>query len=137
MPPNMPNIGREKVLVEPEQALLVAKTAARIFATRVQTCQHQVALAERARRERFNASWVARLLPFLQKDPDKKVTFEQLMARPIVSWDEGVFELSLFTSLFEQAQDLAQRAEHATQPLSVVRDDWDRMVSWSSIYTKL
>ena len=134
MPFILPYLGRESVLVETAQALQVAQAAAQALAERARTCENRMFESERLRRQRFNASWLGRLFPFLRTSPQTPVTLQQILDLPMGSWPPGIFKFSLLMYLLEESRDLAQRAERAHQPLSVRKDDWERMMAWAAFH---
>lgn len=130
--PHSEDSSSSQVLVESSRALHVAQAAAEAFRARIQSLRASMVEGERARRRRFNASWLGRLLPFLQEDPDADITPGPHPDDQVVDWTDEEFHLKMFEHFLAQAESVAGRARATESALVLSRSEWNRLLSWSA-----
>lgn len=126
------NIGRAFVEVSSEDIARVAPRAIRALVSARTGFQREMAARKRARRRKFNASWLGRVLFFLRKDPDEDIPIPDGIRGPNDRWTRDMFKLSLYTCHIEEAQGLLDQAHEVRGSVRVQQDEWSTLCRWAA-----
>lgn len=110
--------------ISPETAFQVTTSAMSVLQERIDSVHAALVEHERARRRKFNASWLGRVLPFLQKNPDEAIHPDALLRSSLRRWVNEIAELSMDKYYLARAQAILLQAQNTPNSFEVDSFDW-------------